>query len=138
MILPTADRLGLRAVSLSNGSDEGCLFERLHKDVILLVRYDLERNIITTSEDSTLCVMDRQFNRRYIEMESPVVSFVQSKDKKYMFTGSKDMRVTLWHRDWTKLCFLSSPVRIDRLQISQNDEFLFAIPFGAGEKSGKL
>jgi len=45
------------------------------------------------------------------------------------------MKVTVWFRNWTKLCEFSSPISLDRLFLSKSDEVLFAIPF---EKTGQV
>lgn len=118
MILPTANLLGLRIVSLDSGKDEGDLFDKLHKKKINLVKYDHDGNIITASDDLSICIMDRRLKRKFIETESPVISFTQSNDGRYIFTGSEDMRVAVWFHNWTKLCVLISPVNVDRLYLS--------------------
>jgi WD40 repeat protein len=140
MILPTANLKGLRIVSLESGKDEGDLFEQLHKKKINLVKYDQNGNIITASDDLSICIIDRRMNKKFIETESPVISIAYSNDGKYIFTGADDMRVTVWFHKWTKLCELSSPVYVDKLYISKSNEFLFAIPYKVGEEknAGKI
>ena len=102
-----------------NGADEGYLFSRVHKDSILMVRYDAGLNIITSSLDLSICIINKQGQKTFIEdIDSPVISYAQSSDGQHIFTGSQDMVVTVWFKTWTKLCLLNSTVNVDRLYIS--------------------
>jgi hypothetical protein len=114
---------------MDTGLDDGYLSENIFEKPILLVKYDLQGNIVTTSLDSKICVIDRGLNKKYITTRSPVISFVQSsKGGNYMFTGRKDMKVTVWFKNWTRLCELTSSVNPDRLYLSKSNDVLFAIP----------
>ena len=88
LILPTANQMGLRIVCLDNGKEEGDLFEKLHKKKINLVKYDLNGNIITSSDDLSICIINRRMNKKFIETKSPVISFTYSNDGRYIFTGA--------------------------------------------------
>jgi len=54
---------------------------------------------------------------------------VESNDGNYIFTGRRDMKVTVWFKNWIRLCEFSSPVSLDRLFLSKSNETLFAIPY---------
>ena len=100
MILPSQDLLGLRVVSIATGQDEGSLFDDLQIGKILMIKYDISGNVVTSGEDSRICVMDKFLNRTYVNTPNPVISFCQTRDENYHFTGSSDMKVTVWSDDW--------------------------------------
>ena len=74
-------------MSLGTCEDEGYLSEHIHQKPIIMVKYDHSGNILTSSEENRLCVIDRGLNKKYIDTMAPTISFVESTDGNYMFTG---------------------------------------------------
>lgn len=103
VIFPTKDLRGLRIVTLGTCEDEGYLVEHIHQKPIIMVKYDRSGNYLTSSEGKRICVIDRALEKKYIETKSPTISMVESKDGNYIFTGRRDMKVTVWFKGWTRL-----------------------------------